>query len=689
MKRCNPCRKEVIRWACKCFFGSQNGFRGQSARAALLTSQHRDLHGELANPPADSSWRLRKAIGEWRSALFIKILLLLGCGAWAVDTQLTVAVGEFEGNGVSAGDVNILADRLRSECMNTGVLRVMERSQMDAILKEQVFQQSGACTSSECQLQLGQLLGVDRMIVGTVGLLGGDLFTVSARMLDVASGEILMTVSEDYKGAISGMLSDVIPRVAVKIADKVRSERRRALLVGRRGDLFVETATPGATILVDSKVAGKSPLTLLGVAAGEHRIEARSSAMYGAIEVMVQPDDLLRVRVPMDTGYGALKVFSIPSGAMVFLDNRGIGNTPLKIDSVPMGSALLRIEMPGYMPVEKKLEIHYGEIVTVMDSLHLAATLKLSVKPTGSLVFVGEDTLPVRDPANIVLMEGMYKVRVQKDDYETWERDIAVQAGKTEHQTVRLEPLYGLLSVTSNERSAFAQLNGRDIGMVPLIDQRVIPGKYKLQVAADGCDTATSEIQIERGKQLVMNMPLKSLFGKVRVSASEEGAQLSLDDSAYSGSLPMTVERIVPGSHVLAIGQYGFNTIRDTLQVIAGEMLERDYALQRSTQWLDSMAQVERIKIRQHRGRIVRNTSLIVLACGGLLAATEALLMAYHKDKAQTALADYQARTADFESPKRDYAEAVDDYDQAKKWRNAGFAILGAGLVGVGISFAF
>ena len=52
-----------------------------------------------------------------------------------------------------------LTDRLQSEMVNTNAIIMVERNQMEEILNEQGFQQSG-CTSAECAAEVGALLGV-------------------------------------------------------------------------------------------------------------------------------------------------------------------------------------------------------------------------------------------------------------------------------------------------------------------------------------------------------------------------------------------------------------------------------------------------------------------------------------------------------------------------------------------------
>ena len=88
------------------------------------------------------------------------------------QTKLNIAVNDLRGEGIDKSSANIISERIRSELINTGVFRVMERAEMQTILKEQGFQQSGACIDQQCLVQVGQLLGVDRIVAGSVGMIG-------------------------------------------------------------------------------------------------------------------------------------------------------------------------------------------------------------------------------------------------------------------------------------------------------------------------------------------------------------------------------------------------------------------------------------------------------------------------------------------------------------------------------------
>ena len=132
---------------------------------------------------------------------YITLLLFIGL-SHAQD--ITIAVLEFEGKGVSQSETSTLSDRLRDELFNTGIYNVLERGLMEDILKEQGFQQTG-CTSSECAIEAGNMLGVQQMIGGSIGKVG-NIYTVSARVIDIETGEVIKSANYDHIGDIGQLL---------------------------------------------------------------------------------------------------------------------------------------------------------------------------------------------------------------------------------------------------------------------------------------------------------------------------------------------------------------------------------------------------------------------------------------------------------------------------------------------------
>lgn len=191
----------------------------------------------------------------------------------AQPDKLNVAVNELAAQGVTRDEAAIFSERLRSEMINTGVFRVMERSEMATILKEQGFQKSGACDDQSCLVEVGQLLGVDRMVAGTAGRTG-SFFTISLRMINVATGEIMFTVNEDCNSCdITMVIANSVKNAALKLAQGAGRDVARAFVAGMTGDLHVKTDMAGASLEIDGKnVKGETPLKLDDLPAGEHQI---------------------------------------------------------------------------------------------------------------------------------------------------------------------------------------------------------------------------------------------------------------------------------------------------------------------------------------------------------------------------------------------------------------------------------
>ena len=139
------------------------------------------------------------------TSLLTLFLFTFNVSAQVAEGKQTVALLEFEGRGISQLEAKTLTDRLMSEMVNTDAVIMVERNQMDEILNEQGFQQSG-CTSSECAAEVGALLGVQNMVSGSFGKLGNS-YTIDAKMFSVETGATIRTVSKTYKGPVDNLLT--------------------------------------------------------------------------------------------------------------------------------------------------------------------------------------------------------------------------------------------------------------------------------------------------------------------------------------------------------------------------------------------------------------------------------------------------------------------------------------------------
>ncbi len=137
------------------------------------------------------------------------------------EAERTIAVANFDPQGVSATDAAIISDMLRSRLIKEGAFNVIEKANMDKVLQEQAFQQTG-CTTSECAVKLGKILNVKYLVVGSFGKLL-DRYVVSMRVVDI---ETAKGVYSDEASAVDvPAVQEAISRLAINLTEAVKATK--------------------------------------------------------------------------------------------------------------------------------------------------------------------------------------------------------------------------------------------------------------------------------------------------------------------------------------------------------------------------------------------------------------------------------------------------------------------------------
>ena len=196
--------------------------------------------------------------------LLFKALTILFTGS--LFSQPTVAVLDFAANGLPVYEVETLVERLRSEIPNTKAMRLVDRKMLENILKEQGLQQSG-CTTEECAAEIGELLGAQFMISGSVGKLGST-FSVDAKMVSVSTGEMTRTKSVSFDGTVGGLLIEM----QILAWEMMDLKPPQPLLLQRAGGDGVDKKVTVIAIIIP-KIPNKLPC--LDVSGEESPLKAR------------------------------------------------------------------------------------------------------------------------------------------------------------------------------------------------------------------------------------------------------------------------------------------------------------------------------------------------------------------------------------------------------------------------------
>ncbi|PIU18334.1 MAG: hypothetical protein COT16_02485, partial [Elusimicrobia bacterium CG08_land_8_20_14_0_20_44_26] len=131
-------------------------------------------------------------------------------------TGKNMAVSNFEPRPpLSASESAFITDFFRSAIIELGIFSVVDRNNMDKILAEQGFQQTG-CTTENCAVQMGKLLNVHYIAIGSCGKLLSR-FILTVNVVDVESGTIIFSANEDCYA------EQEIEKMTIRIAEKIKN----------------------------------------------------------------------------------------------------------------------------------------------------------------------------------------------------------------------------------------------------------------------------------------------------------------------------------------------------------------------------------------------------------------------------------------------------------------------------------
>ncbi len=152
--------------------------------------------------------------------LSVVICLIFILSASVVRAEkMRIVILNLKAEGVADQTAKTVSNMLRIEFINMGEFMVVERAQMDAIMKEQGIQASG-CTDQECAVQMGKLMSARKILVGEVSPMGKSLI-MTVRIVDVEKGVSEFAASQ--KAASEDVLDVAVNEIAEKLADRIRS----------------------------------------------------------------------------------------------------------------------------------------------------------------------------------------------------------------------------------------------------------------------------------------------------------------------------------------------------------------------------------------------------------------------------------------------------------------------------------
>ena len=199
----------------------------------------RRLRGEvIADTPKKKEPAKKNKVAPSKMIVGKKTIKLVG-------ERMSVAVLPFDSKGTSKNLGDVVIDKMITALVNKDRFKVIERAQLEKILKEQELGQSGIIDASTAA-QIGKGIGVDGIVIGSVSRSRNGSISIDARMIDTESAAII-EAHDAYSGSDDiQSVKNTVENLANKIAEGL------PLVEG-----FVIRVNPDATIVLDAgRVAG-------------------------------------------------------------------------------------------------------------------------------------------------------------------------------------------------------------------------------------------------------------------------------------------------------------------------------------------------------------------------------------------------------------------------------------------------
>ena len=226
--------------------------------------------------------------------------------------------------------------------------------------------------------------------------------------------------------------------VNVNGCDKFQ-EFNLALLPGW-SDIIVSSVPLDATVLIDGKSFGKTPLQtqlspgsyLLEISADrfktwKHRLIVKPNEPQEIKEVQLQPAD------------GKLTINTKPDGANIIIDGIFVGQTPLTFDLSPDKHHAVQISKAGYEKTNRKVQIASAASIQLNVNLKPRyGIVRLSVEPPDTeLIIDGKSWGVVPKKINLIAVE--HQLEFNKKGFHPYRIRITPQPGFSKQLTVALK----------------------------------------------------------------------------------------------------------------------------------------------------------------------------------------------------------------------------------------------------------
>ncbi len=328
-----------------------------------------------------------------------------------------------------------------------------------------------------------------------------------------ASGPVALTPRQ-IKILVGVIGAALVVMAIFMIGDSMRARRLRAEAEAAVTAPLVSTASPDSFTLTPAPRPEPEPQpTMIEIAPTTRTAKARRKT----------------VAAPAAPALGQLVVHSAPEGALVQVDGRGAGPTPLSLPNLSPGQHLVVLSKAGYAAESRNVAVHAGSQAALAVSLNqLAAVASIASDPPGAAIIMDGHDTGKTTPAKLVVGQGSHSLALRKAGYletsasmtlnpgETFQFQPTLKALGNADDIKQVSKLKKLISRGGQENAARVMVHTFPKGAQIMFNSRMMdraspaefllgPGTYEVTLTLTGYRTVHKTISVESNGRMEVN----------------------------------------------------------------------------------------------------------------------------------------------------------------------------------------
>jgi len=381
--------------------------------------------------------------------------------------------------------------------------------------------------------------------------------------------------------------------------------------VPKVGWITIVSTPSGASVSLDGKTVGVTPITGTEVSAGSHSLRitkegyepyeksvtvssGEQSAVDATLTEIVTPTKTptptpTPTQSPIGGGKGWIRINANVDGAGAALGSETCtisgGSCSIMVGTTTTPVKTFTVQKSGYSEYSGQVTTwpKEGETVDVYATLNPVAstgTLQVSSYPSGAVATLDGGNWQYTPAQFTSVSAGTnHYVQISLNGYQTYATTVYVSAGETAYVSATLDPVppsTGSLWVATNPSGADIYVDGRYMAASPNTITNLAPGTHTLRMHKVGYDEYLRTFSITAGQRTTVDYtftPQSSSFGSIEVASTPAGATLFLDGN-YMGLTPsgdyFDITSLVPGTHTITLRMTDYQDYTQTVYVRGG-----------------------------------------------------------------------------------------------------------------------